>query len=39
MGENLIHSCKKTLEEAEDKVEDGEKGIHRKRDRRTRNLP
>ena len=25
MGENLVHSCKKTLEEAKDKVEDGEK--------------
>ena len=25
MGENLVHSCKKTLEEAKDKVEDAEK--------------
>jgi molecular chaperone DnaK len=25
LGENLIHSCKKTLEEAKDKVEDSEK--------------
>ncbi len=25
LGENLVHSCKKTLEEAKDKVEDGEK--------------
>ena len=25
MGENLVHSCKKTLEEAKDKVEEGEK--------------
>ena len=25
MGENLVHSCKKTLEEAKDKVEDQEK--------------
>jgi molecular chaperone DnaK len=25
MGENLVHSCKKTLEEAQDKVEDTEK--------------
>ena len=25
LGENLIHSCKKTLEEAKDKVEDAEK--------------
>ena len=25
LGENLVHSCKKTLEEAQDKVEDSEK--------------
>jgi Molecular chaperone len=25
LGENLVHSCKKTLEEAKDKVEDVEK--------------
>ena len=25
LGENLVHSCKKTLEEAKDKVEDAEK--------------
>jgi len=25
LGENLVHSCKKTLDEAKDKVEDGEK--------------
>ena len=25
LGENLVHSCKKTLEEAKDKVEDTEK--------------
>jgi molecular chaperone DnaK len=27
MGENLVHSCKKTLEEAKDKVEDAEKEL------------